>query len=380
MGQLNYSDFEQLKPIRRLLFGLSGRSETLSMLTSGSPIYIAGAVKIPVEDLLEVLSNRSDCRCLYVETTLYSGVYVEFSDICVLIIQPNRARLTLGSECVNQSIESQLTEELLVFGGQHSINHFKDMHFGVLWSLVEVFAQTLCHVFNISKEQFHYIKLINTFTRIHQLYCQLDSGIPTEGTSYVEEFSWIYFLEIQCIRRYFAKDTLINLHDVATNSANFPILIQRLTIEKLLPFNLHSIVCSDYQPSPAINNVNSFQNAFNLKSSIHIDRLDLRMKNESLLSANVITANDVLEHFVEDESKAIFRNLWEHTQKLLIIHVPIETVPAKQYGHLTSFTNEKLFEWAKELPGCKNLTHSYLQGFRDKYAMSINGFLVLERV
>lgn len=371
------STHSTINAFRRLLFGLQGRSERQFQLVSGKILHIAGALSVDMEEVSALANSIPESRCWSIDTSFYKGCYISIDrEYSVLIIQPKTEKISLGSEEFNQSIEGQLTEELLAIA-EDNIHELQQIHFGIFWGIVEIYLNFLSYYFDLSIEQLNNIKLINTHNHLASLYRNLVEGRTSNKNLYIDIFSQQYFIEIQIISKLFDRSIPVNIHDVATNSANLPNLLNLLATKGSLPFHLGNLECSDYNIFPAMHNINVISKKLEYICAIKVTKVDLTNSNISFANANVIVANDVLEHFDESDSFRILLNLWNHTVDVLIIHVPIETTLAHHFGHLTYFTQEKLNLWSKKLPHCLNLTEELLSPHKDH--LSIDGFLVLRK-
>src|SRR6185436_1260997 len=109
--------------------------------------------------------------------------------------------------------------------------------------------------------------------------------------------------------------------------------------------------------------------------------LDVTEPSSLLNRADVITANDILEHFHQEVSFKVLNNLWRSTRRLLVIHVPFEDRPVAAFGHYTGFDRTKLSSWAAQLDDCRDRSEELrhlTRGHPDPDA--IHKFLVLERI
>jgi len=89
--------------------------------------------------------------------------------------------------------------------------------------------------------------------------------------------------------------------------------------------------------------------------------VDLLNGMDQVPETDVITANDILEHFNEQDSYRIFFRLWNKAKELLLIHVPFEDTPKSVFGHYTRFSSEILTQWANTLDACENITPHHLR-------------------
>lgn len=380
MNTAVFATESSLEFFKRLSLGDQFRAERSFLSESGVSVHICALCKLDIESILNRFSLGSDIRYWIVNTEHLYGAYFEFSSIWMFIYQPQETKISLGVDLFNQSVDSTVTRELVEFGRHNGINNLINPGFDVFIAMFETYTAIIAKIFGLQADQVHRIKLINTYKTFFNNYMLLESGIKRDYLSHSDVFSWIYFVEIQAIIALTSGMSAIHIHDVATNTGNFPMLLAQLVQKNLSPFPDLSISCSDYNENTPKWNMELVQESLgSFKSKVNVEHLDLRINNPSLFDADVIIANDILEHFSEVESEHIFNNLWSHTKNILIIHVPIEVVPNKYYGHYTGFTDEKLSLWASKLPDCINMTTKLLRPERFKHAYDLTGFLVLKR-
>lgn len=322
-------------------------------------------------------SSSENCRLWDVKTKHLVGIYIESGEHSFFAYQPNPENVTLESAGFNQSLDVELSNELISFGEENNIFKLKKLNFETFKALLVTYSFALSHLFGIDIKELEQLKILNSHKVLVDNYQKLSKGISINFASHLGAFSLIYFTEIKAIA-YVCKDTSgISIHDVATNTAHFPLLLSALEKEGLLELGLKSITCSDIDIQLAKNYIRQVSEFSNVDhSNVEIVHVNLLEDNLALEDADVITANDILEHFSEEDSRRILQNLWKRTKRLLIIHVPIEDEPDEIYGHRSSFNKDKLEDWAAQLDNCTNVA-SLLNLCED--ASIRDGFLFLLR-
>ena len=369
--------FELLK---KMLFGNYQRVERCFRSQAGPMVYICAIQKLEPSAIYNTIANTPTLKSHIINSEYLTALYIEFDDNWLLFYSPPNAKVDLGINTFNQSLDSAAIQELTAFGKEHNLKNLKEVQFDVFVAMYETYYELIRHTFLLDEHQLNRIKLINTYKKFYWNYMELTAGRLIDVYTHVGFFSWIYYFEIQAIKRITGELSSVEIHDVATNTGNLPLLLSQLADNSLLPFKAVTICCSDYNavtPSEIFSTLQESLGRFNCQ--VHVERIDLWAPKPTLLNADVIVANDILEHFTDTDSEAIFHTLWAHTKSVLIIHVPIEDTPNRFYGHFTNFTNERLFAWASKLPNCENLTQEIVNNVCNDFHYDKSGFLFLKR-
>lgn len=371
---------QYLELLKKMLFGNYQRAERSFRSQAGPIVYICAIQRLEPLGIYNTIADTPSLRSYLINSDYLTAIYIEFHDNWLLFYCPPNSKINLGVDTFNQSLDSVAIQELTAFGKLHDIKNLKELQFDIFVAMYETYYELIRHTFLLNEYQLNRIKLINTYKKFYKNYIDLDAGIPIDATTHVGAFSWNYYFEIQAIKRMIGELSSIEIHDVATNTGNLPLLLSQLADSKLLPFKLNSICCSDYNektPAEIFSTLQESLGKFN--QPISVERIDLWDPKPSLLNADVIIANDILEHFTDTDSEAIFHILWTNTKNILIIHVPIEDTPNRFYGHFTNFTDDRLFAWASKLPNCENLTPKIMETVCHDANYDKSGFLFLKR-
>lgn len=367
--------------LKRLLFGDQYRAERIFTSTAGPVVYICALRQLNPAKLIDKLEDTPNTKIFIIDTEYLRGLYVEFFGAWILFYSPPEAKVSLGADTFNQSLDSAAVQDLVRFGKSKNIPNLFKIEFDIFVAMYETYYEIIRRTFSLEESQLNQIKLINTFKEFFNNHNKLISGEAINSSTHVGSFSWIYYLEINAIHSIIGNLPSIKIHDVATNTGNFPLLLTQLADNNLLPFHVNEIYCSDYNDAMPAGIFHALQESLGtFQTPVSIEKLDLRAPTPSLSEVDVVIANDILEHFSDEESEQIFRNLWSHTKNMLIIHVPIEETPNRFYGHFTNFTDEKLHHWASKLPDCKNLTQEFLSSFNFSHSYDLSGFLFLRKI
>lgn len=367
--------------LKRLLFGDQCRAERIFASQAGPVVYICALRHLDPVKFIDKIAPSADINSFIIDTEYLRGLYIEMPGTWLLVYSPPAPKLSLGADTFNQSLDSAAIQDLVNLGKSKNIANLLNIGFDVFVAMLETYYEIIGRIFSLNENQLNQIKLINTFKEFFNNYNKLTSGRPINVSRHVGAFSWIYYLEIQAIQSIIGNLPNIKIHDVATNTGNLPLLLSQLAGHNLLPFHVNEICCSDYNDAMPAGIFHRLQESLGtFQIPVSIEQLDVRTSAASLAEADVIIANDMLEHFSDQESEHIFHNLWAHTRNMLIIHVPIEETPNRFYGHFTNFTDEKLHQWADNLSDCRNLTQEFLSTFNFTQAYDLSGFLFLKRI
>jgi hypothetical protein len=366
---------------KKLLFGDQCRAERIFASKAGPVVYICALRQLDAHQFINKIAASADTKTYIIDTEYLQGLYIEIPGAWILFYSPPDPKISLGVDTFNQSLDSAATQDLVAFGKNRNITNLVKIGFDVFLAMLETYYDIIGHTFSLSESQLNKIKLINTFKEFFNNYNKLIAGNPINFSRHVGSFSWIYYLEIHAIQSIIGNLPSIKIHDVATNTGNFPLLLSQLAGLNLLPFRTNEICCSDYNDTMPARIFQTLQESLGtFQIPVRLEKLDVRAPSASLSEADVIIANDILEHFSDEEAEHIFHNLWAHTSNLLIIHVPIEETPNRFYGHFTNFTDEKLYHWADRLADCRNLTGEFLRSFNFVQMHDLSGFLFLKKI
>lgn len=375
-------DTMTLREFEETIERLPGVNSRVNMPDKPSITHMYSFPELPPEtDALT--SKLPDARCWNIETRTLVGSFLQVGDHSILLFQPNRENFGLEHTFFNQSIEAQFAEELQAFAAQNDIPGLRRLNSTAFGGLQTSYFEAVRRIYSMSWPELLKLKAHNSLLCLIDHHRSLSNPhlLPLSSNSHLRAFSWIYYVQLRAIADVFAgKDGPI-IHDVASNTGHLPLLISSLTREELFGIEYSGIYCSDVSTRLIRTTLQSVRESEErVRRPIAVSRLDLLGDLSALKSADVITANDVLEHFEDKDSFKLLENLWAHTKKLLLVHVPVEETPTKAYGHLTSFNSEKLAEWASHLPECENITPRYALIIEQCDAPSNrDGFLLLQR-
>lgn len=323
----------------------------------------------------------SGYRTKAITTEYVKALYVEFEDKTALIIAAQDNDIMQNYDVFNQSIAVVVNNQIRDEGKNNGIRLLAECDHETFCSICVAHTWAIALVNSIELDDAFAIQAQNSFKHLLSNHKTIVGGNPFPASKYLEYFSWIYYVELRAIREIFEMTNKVKLHDVATNSAHFSLLINCLDEEQLFDLQFTEIICSDIHPEYGQQSIDNILSCFPEKGRrLDLIKLDLTQDNKLLEQADVIIANDILEHFHEEESFDVLCKLWARTKDLLLIHVPFEEIPTKAYGHLTSFNKEKLNQWASKLHGCENITDKYAHVASESYdPCFIDNFLFLKR-
>lgn len=341
-------------------------------------IFSSGTINF--KELDKVFIKFKNCKVWNFSTKLIKGVYVENDDENFLIFNPHDKKELIDEFHLNQSMDKKLSDGFENAAKQLRIKRISSIDYATFEALIDTYTFSLGDLFDLEFEKVNKIKALNSQKLLIHYHKELLNNKLFERNSHLDFFSYIYFCELYIISKLFEKEKTVWLHDVATNTAQLPILLSTLNMEECFGINYEKIECSDVDMrTPKVNIENCIENGLVDSGKIDLSFVDLVKGDPILNNADVIIANDVLEHFNEDLSYSIFHKLWSHTKNVLIIHVPTEKVLSTCYGHLTLFNYTKLKKWVGTIENCEDLSDNFPE--LDKHGGKTSaGFLVLKKI
>lgn len=310
--------------------------------------------------LRDQLGGEKECKLHVFETEHLRAGFLECDGATSLIISASDGGILNDPDVFNQSIAVVVNDQIRIEGSkignpllsQCDHDTFCSICVAYVWSVALLNGMQINDAFSVQAQ--------NSFKHLLKNHKTIVKEKPFAATKHLEYFSWIYYVELRAIAEIFGKGSHLRIHDVATNSGHLPMLINSLDDELLFGVHYDVIGCSDLFPDYAERSMENIQASLHgIKNNIQLVKMDLTEDNKLLEDFDVIVANDILEHFPEDQSFDVLKLLWRRTRSVLLIHVPFESEPTEAYGHLTSFNKEKLTHWASQLDNCENITEQY---------------------
>ncbi len=324
--------------------------------------YMYSADKINFTGLKERISSFKECKIWDITTELIQAVYIENNDENFLVFNPHSNKEMIDEFHLNQSADASLSDGITKFALKHDINRISSLDYEAFDSLIDTYTAALAKLFDCKYEDVEKIKALNSQKLLIHSHKELKAERIFEPKGHLDFFSYIYFCELYVIGELFKNSSSVLLHDVATNTAQLPLLINSLTESECFDIKFDKVECSDIDVGTAAKFIaNCVENRLVNGDNIELKYVNLMEDISTINKADVIIANDVLEHFQEDLSLSVFKKLWSSTKDVLIVHVPTEEIPNESYGHLTSFNSSKLTSWADELDNCENLSDNFPQ-------------------
>lgn len=322
--------------------------------------YIFAVMNLDPEVLVAAVDEIPGALMHVFQTTHISGAFVDIENTLILVVSAPNGDLVNDYEIFNQSMDARINDEVRHEARSRGLANFQDYGHLVFRKLLWGYYSVLARLNNTSLDKVETKKAVNSFAHLIDNHKKLIDGNYFDARHHLQFFSWIYYVEMRLIAEIMPQETAVKVHDVATNTAFFPMLLSSLNDEATFGVNFQNITCSDIELDVVRNSISAISDkATGKHKEITLLQLDLTHDNEILEDADVIVANDILEHFPEDISFQVLQNIWRRTRKYLIIHVPFEDVPTEAYGHFSNFNKEKLHNWAERLERCKNITADY---------------------
>ncbi len=140
-----------------------------------------------------------------------------------------------------------------------------------------------------------------------------------------------------------------SLLDMGTCFGFMPMLFaRRAALGRATPFT--TIVGGDLE-SALVNLANEVAQREGLQGLQFVQANLLSEEVVRLGRFDTVTLVHVLEHLEPQQTMMALRNLWQLTERRLIVTVPIEPVPDPRFGHLQVFDPQRLLDLGRELGG-----------------------------
>jgi SAM-dependent methyltransferase len=238
---------------------------------------------------------------------------------------------TFDSASVDEDLSEMITDELGPLGVVHSLSEYGDALFAVVastWpSPVDCPHCGRSHL-DLTSVWRHYC--INTLRRLRPLMAKGPGPNCTE--THVVQFAAIYRRIIDCC----AGTSVL---DVGTSLGFLPILLAEHVSD------IAAVGCDNRRDAVVC--------ATDLAEATQAGRVTFRLGDvlapdfAEIGRYDTVTAVHLLEHLPEDSLHAALTNMLSVTGRRLIIAVPYERVAEPLYGHMQTFTSEKLEAWGR---------------------------------
>jgi hypothetical protein len=294
-----------------------------------------------------------------------------------LIFAPNVKIISLNQEVQHLAVDIKISTEIREVATQFNLKKLENLNFGSLMAIGNAYDKLILKTFKLPLHELIYIKYKNMQNEFVKCYLNYKNDITPKEMDHIEHFSRIYYWNIRIMADRFNEDLgkEISIHDVATNLAQFPLMLSVLNEDQLMGLKINKIICSDLMSKIADGFLNWFYSKEQIPHKpIEVINLDLIKQIKDAQETDVIIANDILEHLPENLVLPIVMGLWTKTQKLLFVHVPFEEIPTEAFGHITSFNAEKLRKIALELNNGTLLSDDYFEG---ECSLTDKGYLIM---
>lgn len=330
--------------------------------------HIYAAAQLDFNQINQEVDKFSGVKLFRLSSQHMECAYFKGNGLDALVLSAKAGEILKDPDIFNQSVGSVVNYELCALGTEHDLAKVAVYDHETFCGVCVAYNWSLALLNDIELDESFALQAKQSFVHLLNNHKKLVGGNPFPAGKHLEFFSWIYYVELRAIKEIFGTSARLSIHDVATNSAHLPLLLNCSTENDLMGLKFDSIACSDLYtdyPQHSIDNILSERSEAEKKISLH--RIDLTQEHPILAEADVIIANDILEHFDEATSFKVLQNIWSQTRDVLLIHVPFEEVPSEIYGHFTSFNKEKLANWAAKLENCENITAKYAYVAQESY-------------
>jgi len=345
-----------------------------SNITYIGATYVENFVKIK-----EKLRDNKFSELFELNGNCMNAIYFEDSkkEFSCIIFAPNSKIISLNQDVQHLAVDIKISTEIREIAEQFHLNKLENLNFGSLMAIGNAYDKLILRTFKLPLHELIYIKYKNMQNEFVKCYLNYTNDITPKDIDHIEHFSRIYYWNIRIMADKFTGDNKkeISIHDVATNLAQFPLMLSVLNEDQLMGVKINKIICSDLVSKIADGFLNWYYSKEQVPHKpIEVINLDLVKQIKDAQETDVIIANDILEHIPENLVLPIVMGLWTKTQKLLFVHVPFEEKPTEAFGHITSFNAEKLRKISLELKNGIILSDDYFEG---DISLTDKGYLIM---
>ncbi len=347
---------------------------------------VVGSIKTSDIELLRNRLEEFKFETNVIKTLNYSILYFESdSDLSGLFLSFKDEAADMDLRIIDSDLEFTILSELRNAGRKHRLENLFNLDFLSSSLIKRCLEQNIAEILGIPLDEIRVITYKNSHLEYIRNYLDYKNkrkdprhDISHKSNKTLEEninfFSAVYYLEIELISE-ILKGQSVSMHDVGTNVAQFPLLLSALSCEELFGLEISRIIASDiaWTGEGYIKNILKDNERYRPISFI---KLDLMNEIQNSPVADVVIANDVLEHLPDEEASfSVLSGLWEKTGKLMIAHVPIEDTPNPLWDHHVTFNEKKIRNWVNRLPGTSK---RYYSG--KKQTLTRYGFFIVSKI
>jgi|GEM_PF-2589152 len=302
-----------------------------------------------------------------------------------LIFIPQRTTIQLKSSILNRDIYTFTLAELNRIKEQYNLtflNNFDkfplDIYCGALINCLAYHLDITIEYFLIKLYENSLSEYIKYFNIYKKGKIASDTRIKNETYRHTKLFSFYYYWVFKIIKETLPlKNKSYSFHDIGTQMAILPAMILKQNKKELMNVNINKIIASDYIDLSA--EVSAWIESYIDTAKgimFNFEKINLLDLPGDFPESDITVVINVLEYLPDDETalKALLK-IWEHTKKILIIHVPIETEETKWHDHNILFNPDKIRKWASYLKNGKFLSDSFKDGINN--LLTDNGFLIV---
>jgi hypothetical protein len=344
-------------------------------------VGVHGVSALSVEGIRAELEADAQCTINEFSAGYLRGCFVTRGRETQLLLTCDDRAVVADIELFTQSLDSELNHEVQRFAALYRIEEFTEYGFPVFNAVLESYYEVIANISECSVENIYRQRVRNSFRYLSRGLERLRQKDFFAARNHLDWFAWTYHIEIAGISSILGTAQPIVLHDVATNTAFWPCLLATLDGRGLNGMRTSEVHCSDVDVDQINDTMASLKESVGGLEALRPVYLDVTQPSSLLHRADVITANDILEHFPPQASLGVLKNLWQCTRRLLVIHVPFESQPVAAYGHHTAFDRGMLSSWVALLDNCRDRSEELrplTEGHPDPDA--IHKFLFLERI
>lgn len=337
-----------------------------------------------IPKIKKILHDQNDFNIKEFEIKLLKGIYLENNnDQSMLIFAPKKKHINLDENTLSQNRFINICFDLQNIGEKLNIKNLGQFNFATSHFISELDDMAVANFLKMPSSVYIKQKYINSIKKYIDFYKEHKRNIIDRSDSneynHIQIFSRIYYWIIKVLSDTFKEENHeLSLHDVGTYHLYFPSTLRGLTKSDLMGVNITSIIASDYMK---INDffINLYYSIDEKEQrSIEFVQLDITDMTKKIPVTDITIAIDVLEHLKNHQiAYDSLKRLWEHTKKILIIHVPLEEKPNAIWDHNITFSPEILTSWASKLDDGVILSEEYDEIYGGK--LTNYGYIIIKR-
>ncbi len=339
-----------------------------------------------LEDVKNIIIKNNFINIINFEDCDIKGFYFEYENKYTGLIFALKYNAIPKQMDLDINIHSKLFINLKKIGIEYKLKFFLHYEFFPFYSFYKAYYKITAYLLNLNINKY-YIKLyensfnkyINYFSKYLNTPLIMNDILSEKKYNHIKAFACLYIWIAKVLSNELKNNTeRLTIHDVGTELAFLPLMLSYLSGQKKLNLNFKKIFASDLN----FNKLKEFKYIKFIKKNkiipIQLFKYNLNNSRYIIPKCDITTAIDVIEHLPNEKiAFNSIKKLWDHTKKIMIIHVPYDKKETKWHDHNMIFNQEKTKEWASNFKDAIYLSESYKET-KDRTLCDL-GFLILLR-